>query len=314
MLLINSGIVFESVPETVVLPPEVPTLVNLSGWARENGELELSGYSTHTLGVKSNCRLKDMIGNGNLFPPSYKIDIVPPLPQITIETSLPQSATFSNFHDDDNVVTSAATSLYHGESISCEITIVNSGQVPIETLEVELTSGLEPHIQDQMFQLKSGQNEGNSNLIPLPLNVGDSASFSIEIFAYANFLAPVAGTAASTIAHDSSGIFSSMSASLGAAGGGSLPSRFNSSFRSSNSGQSSLVGGLTALFQIATPSVAHNVEAQLKLRYSGGGGLQKGFCRSCSVFIIVDLMPSLHVTNWDVLPAEMYIFQFFILR
>lgn len=50
MRLLTSGVVFESVPETIVLSPDVTTTLTLSGWAREGGELELSGYSTHTLG------------------------------------------------------------------------------------------------------------------------------------------------------------------------------------------------------------------------------------------------------------------------
>lgn len=83
MRLLTSGIVFESVPETVVLPPDIPTSVILSGWARENGELELSGYSTHALGVKSNCRLKHLPPMLNI-PSFYKIDVVPSLPILEV--------------------------------------------------------------------------------------------------------------------------------------------------------------------------------------------------------------------------------------
>lgn len=46
------------------------------------------------------------------------------------------------------------------------------------------------------------------------------------------------------------------------------------------------------------------VEGQLQLRYSGGGGLEAGYCRVCSVFLTVEMLPSLQITNWDVLPAE----------
>lgn len=83
MRVLTSGIVFESVPETVVLPPDVPTSVMLSGWARESGELELSGYSTHALGVKSNCRLKHLPPTLNI-PYSYKIEVVPSLPLLEV--------------------------------------------------------------------------------------------------------------------------------------------------------------------------------------------------------------------------------------
>lgn len=82
--------------------------------------------------------------------------------------------------------------------------------------------------------------------------------------------------------------------------GGSLPSRFNSSFRSTNSGMSSIVG-LPTLLQQHTSS---SIEGQIRLRYSGGPGLKSEFYRTCSVFIIMEMIPSIHVTNWDVMPAE----------
>lgn len=43
MRLLTSGVVFESVPETVTLPPDMVTSLTLSGWARESGELEITG-------------------------------------------------------------------------------------------------------------------------------------------------------------------------------------------------------------------------------------------------------------------------------
>lgn len=49
------------------------------------------------------------------------------------------------------------------------------------------------------------------------------------------------------------------------------------------------------------------VEGQLQLRYSGGPGLKAGYCRVCSVYLTLEMIPSLQVTNWDVLPAETYV-------
>lgn len=56
---------------------------------------------------------------------------------------------------------------------------------------------------------------------------------------------------------------------------------------------------------VPQPSSSSITESQLQIRYSGGGGLEAGFCRTCSVFITLETLPSLRVTNWDVLPAEM---------
>ena len=40
------------------------------------------------------------------------------------------------------------------------------------------------------------------------------------------------------------------------------------------------------------------------MRYSGGPGLSAGYCRAFNVLVTVDVMPSVYVTKWDVLPAE----------
>lgn len=289
MRLLTSGVVFESVPETVVLLPDIPTSLTLSGWARESGELEITGYSTHALGVKSNCRLKYMY---NTFPPQFKVDVVPSLPILQVSTSLPQSASFSNFHD-DSIVTSASLSLYHGESAQCTVTLTNTSQIPIEMLEVSVNSILEPYMQNEIFLIDQEEVQ-----LILPLLPEQSASFSVRLFAAANFLAPNTASSPSLPQDLNSGMFSSMSNSLP----GNSFSRVNSSFRSSNSGQSSLAGGLTALFQ--QPPTSSVVEGQLKIRYSGGLGLQAQYCRTSTVFLMLELLPSLHVTNWDVLPAE----------
>ncbi|XP_050306114.1 protein brunelleschi [Anthonomus grandis grandis] len=290
MRLLTSGVVFESAPETVTLLPDMVTSLTLSGWARESGELEITGYSTHALGVKSNCRLKYMSGN---FPPQYKIDVIPSLPILQVSTSLPQSASFSNFHD-DSIVTSASLSLFHGESSQCTITLNNTSQIPVEMLEVTVNSILDQSLQNEIFFIDQEQ----VNLI-LPLLPGQTASFEVKIYAAANFLAPNMPVSPSIPPDLNSGMFSSLSNSLP---GNSSFSRVTSSFRSSNSGQSSLAGGLSALFQ--QPPMTSSVEAQLKIRYSGGPGLQSEHCRTSTVFFMVELIPSLHVTNWDVLPAE----------
>lgn len=294
MRLLTGGAVFESVPETIVLPPDIATSLTLNGWARESGELELSGYSTHTLGVKSNCRLRHMPVSSN-YPPYYKVQVVPALPLLEVSTSFPPSVSFSNFHD-ENTVTSASVSLYHGESTECIITLKNVSEVPVEMLEIEINSILEPSLQEQIFRC---DNTEINKFLPIP--PGESVNVTLYFHSVANFLAPNASVSPTIPQDMSSGMFSSMNTSIP---GGSIPSRFNSSFRSSNSGQSSIAGGLTTLFQ-QQPSTSV-IEGQLKLKYSGAEGLSSEYCRTCSVFLMLEMLPSLQVTNWDVLPAEIH--------
>ena len=68
-------------------------------------------------------------------------------------------------------------------------------------------------------------------------------------------------------------------------------------------------GGSSGLRQVdsshhsSTPS-SKTVEALLKLQYSGGPGYAAGYCRTCTVSLSVDILPSVVITKWDVLPAE----------
>lgn len=49
----------------------------LTGIPKEVGEIEINGYSTHTLGVKSNCRLKNI---PNVPQSTYSIQVIPSMP------------------------------------------------------------------------------------------------------------------------------------------------------------------------------------------------------------------------------------------
>lgn len=117
MRLLTNGVVFESIPESISLPAESgPIAVTLAGRPKEIGDLEILGFSTHTLGVKSNCRLRHM---ESMLHPQYTVEVIPALPRIDVATSLPQTASFSS---GDNIVTSASISLYGGERF---VSIVN---------------------------------------------------------------------------------------------------------------------------------------------------------------------------------------------
>lgn len=49
---------------------------------------------------------------------------------------------------------------------------------------------------------------------------------------------------------------------------------------------------------------AQNIEAQFRIKYSGGEAMQEGYCRQCSVYFKLELIQSAQITSWDVLPAE----------
>lgn len=304
MRLLTNGIVFESIPETITLPAESgPIAVTLAGTPKEIGDLEILGFSTHTLGVKSNCRLRHM---DRMPHPQYSVEVVPALPKIDVSTSLPQTASFSS---GENIVTSASISLYGGESAECTVTLTNVGLVPIEMIEVSVQSALDTLTEGKIFKWS------DDNLkTQLPLLPGASASFTIYLYAVADFIAPASRNDLSSGAY-----LSQPSSLMSQSGPSSLPSRLSSpshhtkrqseltsSFRSglsSASGHSSLAS--TRLSKLAVPLHTSNViEGQLKLKYSGGSGLVAGYCRISSVYITIEMLPSVQITSWDVLPAE----------
>lgn len=317
MRLLTNGVVFESLPETVVLPNGTPTIATLHGTPIEYGSLEIQGYSTHTLGVKSNCRLKTMFNRS--FPPNYMVDVIPALPKLTVATSLPQTATFSNMSNADCVIVSASITIYNGESTECIITLTNSSNIPIEFLEETLQSQLDAKLQNLIFKWSHKELQAK-----LPIAPKQSIDFVVTIYAEADFLGPINGGAITSLPSsghhaDAAGptsLTGGMS-NLSVSGHASLPSRMSSpintpprrteltsSFRSTHSGHSSLATISLGAAAAGSSTVRH-LEMQLRFRYSGGEGLRDGYCRQCAVSFNFEFMPSAQVTNWDVLPAEM---------
>lgn len=316
MRLLTNGVVFESLPETVVLPISTPTSITLHGTPIEHGSLEIQGYSTHTLGVKSNCRLKAMADRK--FPPNYTIDVIPALPKISIATSLPQTATFSSMANSDYVIISASVTVFNGESTECTITLTNNSNVSIEFLEESLHSTVDSKLQNRIFQWSSEELQSK-----LPIQPQQSIDFKVTIYGEADFLGPltngIGAVGSSQSSNHNAGshfhdVHSITGGNLSVSGQNSLPSRMSSpvniqrrteltsSFRSTHSGHSSLatisLGGVGS-------STTRHMDVQFRFRYSGGEGFQEGYCRQCAVSFNLEFLPSAQVTNWDVLPAEM---------
>ena len=315
--LLTNGVVFEALPQTVSLAPNVQTLVTLHGTPIEKGDLEILGYSTHTLGVKSNCRLKNMLHRTRKNqPPFYQINVIPALPTIDVKTSLPQTATFSGMPNADCVITSASLTLYNGEKSECIVTLTNTTNVLIEYIDAVLTSNMDANLQNRIFQFSNDELKEK-----LPIKPNESMDFRIGIYGEADFLGgitnnPLNPQASSNLLQDGTNSANSNSLTVSYGGTGhTIPSRvsspintqrrndhLSSSFRSSHSGHSSLA---TLSLGISTGHSPRQLEAQMRIKYSGGEGMQEGYCRQCAISFNLELMPSAQITNWDVLSAEM---------
>ncbi|XP_073961512.1 protein brunelleschi-like [Choristoneura fumiferana] len=309
MRLLTSGIVFESIPETIVLAPDTPTTVNLHGTPKEVGELQILGYSTHTLGVKSNCRLKSM-PMPNKFPASYTIEVIPSLPTITIETTVAPSGNL-NSPSEDNVGSVTNISLYNGESTECTMQITNTSNVPIEYLDLAIQSNADTQLQSKVFQWSNDEIQSQLPIVP-----NGTALISMKLYGEADFLdlggvggenmfpnsltsnypsrvgSPVPN-AQTSLPTQSSNPQTSLSSGL-------VPNRnLSGSFRSSNSHTTNW----SAPISVMPPSRGRQIETQVIIRYSGGKGKEM-HCRQSSLQINLELLPSVSITHWDVLPAE----------
>ncbi|XP_048482017.1 protein brunelleschi [Plutella xylostella] len=309
MRLLTSGVVFESIPETIILPPDSPTTVNLHGTPKEVGELQILGYSTHTLGVKSNCRLKNM-PTPNKFPASYTIEVIPALPTITIETTVAPSGN-QNLPNTENVGSITNISLHNGESTECTMKITNTSQVPIDYLDLAIQSNVDSQLQSKIFQWC---NEDIQAQLPIPPN--EVATITMNLYGEADFLdlggvgetlfpnsltsnypsrvgSPVPNAQTSLPNTQSSNAHTSLSS------GFAHNRPLTSSFRSTNSHTTSW----SAPISVMPPSRGRQIETQVIIRYSGGKG-REVHCRQSTLQINLELLPSVSITHWDVLPAE----------
>ncbi|XP_041981752.1 protein brunelleschi [Aricia agestis] len=307
MRLLTSGIVFESIPETIILPPDSPTTVNLHGTPKEVGELQILGYSTHTLGVKSNCRLKTM-PTPNKFPASYTIEVLPSLPTITIETTLSISGhvNLSNVESTGSVTN---VSLYNGESTECVMKITNTSNVPIEYLDLNIQSNVDNQIQSKIFTWSNEDIQAQ-----LPIKPNQEATIVMGLYGEADFLdlggvgenvfpnsltSTYPSRVGSPVPNAQNSLPTQSSNQQNSLSSGLLANRTSGSFRSTNSQATSWSAPISAM----PPSRGRLVEAQIIIRYSGGAG-KDTHCRQSTLQVNVELLPSVAITHWDVLPAE----------
>lgn len=281
MRLLTNGVVFETLPLTVTLPPDaVKYPVTLAGTPKEVGELEISGYSTHTLGVKSNCRLKNL---PKIQQSQFVIEVVPALPLLEAKIVI----------GPENEQTSSVISLYAGERTVYDLVLQNVGRGPVEVVEIIVDSGLDSNmITCDTTPLKEH----------LPLAEDEQVRLPVTFFAVANFVnsfPPDAGSMRSSL-------FS---------GTNSIPS-LSSSFRpgmydhlttptpSFRSGPSSLNSLSSQFNKLNIDNSTKGIECRLKVRYSAKPGLDAGYCRVATVLLHIDITNSILISNWDVLPAE----------
>lgn len=322
MRLLTSGIVFETIPETINLPSAATTDVILRGTPMESGTLEVQGYSTHTLGVKSNCRLKHMRNRSTEIPTQYTVEVVKALPNLSVTAAFSPNVAVRPNADNSAII---SLSLYNGETAECTLTITNTSNIAVDFIEESIQSSLDIKAQHRIFTWSHNEIQQQ-----LPLQPNKSITINLVIFGDADFLGPISSDvmmpggvnslgssgmyAGSYHADGVNSLLGGMT-SLTMSGHTSLPSRISSptpinmqrrteltsSFRSTHSSLAT-----TSFLQMANHGPAvRQIDAKFQLRYSGGEGYQDRYCRQIAVAFSMEFLPSAHVTHWDVLPAEM---------
>jgi len=151
--LLTDGVPLEIKPSSLNLEPdsEVQTPIQLIGVPRQlprtaddstavPNRLEIFGYSTHLLGVKSNCRL-DMIPNTK-FPNQYIVEVSPPLPKLQFQVldvteKISAESTPADQVGKDLVVMKIKTVVNLEDTISFKLSIFNESKVDVDYLYIK---------------------------------------------------------------------------------------------------------------------------------------------------------------------------------
>ncbi|KAK7074230.1 Trafficking protein particle complex subunit 9 [Halocaridina rubra] len=324
MMLMTEGIQFESWTSTVVLKPERGAqAITLRGRPQGAGELRVIGYSSTVLGVTSNCRYKFM---PQLKIPMYTINVVPALPFLQILTGNGNPGNLGGDKTAGDESRNLRMSLSAGETNEYSVVLHNVSSQPVEDIDIGLTSKLDKETLNQVFQYSEENIQAQ-----LPIPPGGKASLTLYVYAAADFLCP--GRLMDETFETGSMVSGSEPPSLLSTGPSSLPSRqsaatsstrgartrrtdSSASLLSSRSGSSAKSGSSSSTqapsssfktrTTVNTPAcTGRTLEAVLQIKYSGGLGRVAEYCRTTQLTISVDVTPSLLVTRWDVLPAEL---------
>lgn len=315
--LLTEDVEFEPETTSVILPPTLdpkttaPTPVILSGIPRKPGLLKIVGYSMTVLGLKNHCKLKSAMPlMGSSF---FSIHVVPALPRLSVQIATPNHNLITT-SESQSVSAASSVQLYAGQGTECNLSLVNTSEASVESFDLELVHANRLS-SNQVFSVSIDNLKAQ-----LPWQPGTAVSVTVYVQGASDFLMPAMNDCLTNLhsADDSASlpslsgppsIFSRLSSHTGVTGSPRNKAKRAESLVSVRSGASSVRSGGSSNLRVAEcHSNSHvaprTVAALLKLQYSGGPGYTAGFCRSTSVALTVEILPSVIITKWDVLPAE----------
>lgn len=193
--LLTDGVPLETKPSSLMLDSDANSqaTINLIGIPRQlprtvedskpiTNRLEIFGYSTHLLGVKSNCRF-DMIPKSK-FPNQYIVEVSPPLPRI--ELKFPDD--LENVLVDpipadqvtkDLIVVEFKASMKLNDKLITQLTIFNSSNVDVDYLYVQEKQ--QRPLSSSCKKLVDWKDELLEELTTYPLKASKKLDLPIEI-------------------------------------------------------------------------------------------------------------------------------------
>uniref|UniRef100_A0A3Q4FXZ2 Trafficking protein particle complex subunit 9 n=1 Tax=Neolamprologus brichardi TaxID=32507 RepID=A0A3Q4FXZ2_NEOBR len=276
--LLTSGVEFESLPAALSLPAESGLYpVTLVGVPRTAGNITVNGYHTSVFGVTSDCLLDGLPG---VKTSGCLVEVIPALPRLQLQTSLPRSGTLWSFCV-GFLSSSVSVQLFNGETQQLTITLENIGSEDIETLE--LTSKIVSTKEKVFGEFLSW--ELDEALSHLPLKPGQSVTLTVNIKVKLDF------SGQENLLQDLNDDGISVTG---------LP--ISSPLRQvlKPRAETKPVGSESSK---AEYSHVKTLEAVLNFKYSGGAGKVEGYYRELSLGVHVDVEPSVFFTRVSTLPA-----------
>lgn len=194
--LLTDGVPLETEPLYLKLDadPSALVTVNLIGIPRPLpkttedtiglSRLDIFGYSTHLLGVKSNCRL-DMIPKSR-FPNHYSVEVAPPLPRIEFQIAENLEGILvdpipSDQVGKDYVVMDVKLPIKLKDKVDTKLTILNSSNVDVSYVSIKEKE--QRHSVPSNKKLISWDEKQLENLSACPLKSGHKLDINLQISA-----------------------------------------------------------------------------------------------------------------------------------
>ncbi|XP_054156473.1 protein brunelleschi-like [Oppia nitens] len=318
MVLMTNGLTFETHAVSLTMAPDSQNVtIKLTGIPRSSGKLDILGYSMQTLGVNSECRLRELPKAKKLkLPKNYSVEVIPFLPLIGISCSLPKTTqtlpTNSLATDKTHIAYNAMVTMFAGEKRTFQITLSNNSPNSelIELINVSIITKLPKETERSLLEW-----DDNEIIKDLPLACGASITFDLNLNAIGGFVVESShnnnrnNTKATTNRSATIGSHQNSPAHTGVTAttkktqllGSTTLANFISELQT-NSKPKQIDKRINDTFD---PFPSKIVEVLLMFEYSGGPGLASGYCRQSCLAIIIEIQPSLLITHWDVLPADL---------